>query len=508
MELQAKTEVEERATQFRQHHKPSHGQFNLVLSGLMEAAQLQVSSVETSHDPIQGRSESAELEEQSEDATEVEERETDDADAVSISTPQQLVQVTQTVEVVVATSTKTPNIEELGKADMPEVLQNKVSEDTMQLEPAEQMADSAPATDELPIVPSERPVAIDIESTPEESSGPVTVKSVEKDESTALANRLIRETKLAGNTGAVTENTPDDAPKAVSAEGVESGTPENKQPAKGKSSTISNSNLATAAPVLETGSADVARQVERDSPEKTVVKGTEEAEVSSSTPPLPAQESQLGSLVPISALAGAAATISSPTANQPPQLSVQGSQAIAKAQASDQSAPIKEVSATEESKIETKRGKATPKLKSARNVNSRQIEIIRQVAKSIALRGASRSTDVRLALSPPNLGTVRLKISMNDGVLSGSIVTESQSIRHLLQQQVPELREALAQDGIQLGDLDVSTEEQQQPSSQQHQESARQQPTRAVAQITGSESQVETKPEIATVNDGRVQGYM
>lgn len=130
----------------------------------------------------------------------------------------------------------------------------------------------------------------------------------------------------------------------------------------------------------------------------------------------------------------------------------------------------------------------------------RQFEVIAGIARDIAIRNTNSDVEMRMALSPPNLGRVKLKLRVEEGVLSGSLVTETAATRHVLQQQLHELREALAGQGLQLGSFDVSSETQQ--GKQQRKQGN---PVNAGAEAGDAASR---DFESVTVNHGRVSGYL
>ena len=55
---------------------------------------------------------------------------------------------------------------------------------------------------------------------------------------------------------------------------------------------------------------------------------------------------------------------------------------------------------------------------------------------------------VRLKLSPPELGTMRLEITVRNGVLTARAETETSAARNMLLDNLPALRERLAQQDI------------------------------------------------------------
>ncbi|MEX0936794.1 MAG: flagellar hook-length control protein FliK [Pirellulales bacterium] len=62
---------------------------------------------------------------------------------------------------------------------------------------------------------------------------------------------------------------------------------------------------------------------------------------------------------------------------------------------------------------------------------------------------------IRLRLSPPELGSLRLEVSMKGGVLTARIEAETPATRHLLMDNLPALRDRLAEQNIKVGRLDV-----------------------------------------------------
>lgn len=65
---------------------------------------------------------------------------------------------------------------------------------------------------------------------------------------------------------------------------------------------------------------------------------------------------------------------------------------------------------------------------------------------------------VTLRLNPPELGLVRIQMEVQDGVVSAKFTTEHESVRHLLNQQMGQLREALQRQGLSIDRLDVQTQ--------------------------------------------------
>ncbi|MEO1498041.1 MAG: flagellar hook-length control protein FliK [Planctomycetota bacterium] len=62
---------------------------------------------------------------------------------------------------------------------------------------------------------------------------------------------------------------------------------------------------------------------------------------------------------------------------------------------------------------------------------------------------------IEIRLSPPELGTVQLKIELSEGVLTASLETETQAARNALLDNLPALRERLAEQEIRVEKFDV-----------------------------------------------------
>ncbi len=74
-----------------------------------------------------------------------------------------------------------------------------------------------------------------------------------------------------------------------------------------------------------------------------------------------------------------------------------------------------------------------------------------------AIRSAqNRDGQIQLRLSPPELGTLRINIVMNEGVLTAHLETETAAARVVLLDNLPALRERLAEQEIRIEKFDVN----------------------------------------------------
>jgi len=79
---------------------------------------------------------------------------------------------------------------------------------------------------------------------------------------------------------------------------------------------------------------------------------------------------------------------------------------------------------------------------------------ISRVAKAF-LAAQQRDGEVRLRLSPPELGSLRLQVSVQDGVMVARMETETEAARSSLVNNLPTLRERLAEQGIRVERFDI-----------------------------------------------------
>ncbi len=77
-----------------------------------------------------------------------------------------------------------------------------------------------------------------------------------------------------------------------------------------------------------------------------------------------------------------------------------------------------------------------------------------RVAKAVQT-AQERGGLVQLRLSPPELGSLRLELSMQNGVMTAAVETETPAARQILLDHLPALRERLAEQNIRIERFDV-----------------------------------------------------
>jgi len=91
---------------------------------------------------------------------------------------------------------------------------------------------------------------------------------------------------------------------------------------------------------------------------------------------------------------------------------------------------------------------------------------VQRVARAFEAVG-NRGGEVRLRLSPPELGSLRVEVTVENGVLSARLEAESNTARSLLLDNLPALRERLAEQQIRVGQFDVDVMDHPQDGSPQ-----------------------------------------
>jgi flagellar hook-length control protein FliK len=99
--------------------------------------------------------------------------------------------------------------------------------------------------------------------------------------------------------------------------------------------------------------------------------------------------------------------------------------------------------------------------------------LLSRVAKAFSA-AQEREGEVRLRLSPPELGSLRLEVRVQDGALVAQVHTETDSARTALMDNLPALRDRLAEQGVRIERFDVDLM-QRQPGGSPDQPGGRQQ---------------------------------
>jgi len=88
-----------------------------------------------------------------------------------------------------------------------------------------------------------------------------------------------------------------------------------------------------------------------------------------------------------------------------------------------------------------------------------RVRFVQRVAKAFQNVGEAGG-EIRLRLSPPELGALRLELRLQEGVMTASLETETAAAKNVLLENLPALRERLAEQNIKVERFDVEVRDQ------------------------------------------------
>ena len=101
-----------------------------------------------------------------------------------------------------------------------------------------------------------------------------------------------------------------------------------------------------------------------------------------------------------------------------------------------------------------------------------RVDFVERIMRAAKLARSQGGTRMRIVLNPPNLGSLRVNLVVRNHVLHGTILAESLAARDLILNHLPQLKESLQQQGVQVGEFEVNVEQGKEQASQQFQSDA------------------------------------
>jgi len=99
------------------------------------------------------------------------------------------------------------------------------------------------------------------------------------------------------------------------------------------------------------------------------------------------------------------------------------------------------------------------------------VEIVMpQVVRGLATLVRDGLSEMRIALDPPDLGEIEMRVRTMDGAVRTQLMVQQPEVKHLLEQQLNRLREALEEQGLELAGLDVDLARDQSSDNEETQE--------------------------------------
>ncbi len=123
--------------------------------------------------------------------------------------------------------------------------------------------------------------------------------------------------------------------------------------------------------------------------------------------------------------------------------------------------------------------------------------VVQQIVGQVVLHKAGDTSTLTVHLNPPELGTIKLNVTSESGVLTTEIQSQNASVRNLLEVHIPALRDALSNAGIEVSTFNVSAGSdfgQLSQGRQQTWQPAQPHPALSFAQGSQDQSNSETAP--------------
>ena len=117
---------------------------------------------------------------------------------------------------------------------------------------------------------------------------------------------------------------------------------------------------------------------------------------------------------------------------------------------------IKSLALEQDARVQTQNAEKMPVTFNKLDVPPHHPQWNDQVAKRISIMANESVQSARIQLDPPELGSLEIKVKVQQDQVSVTFGSNNQQVRDALEAQAPRLRESLEQQGINLADVNVS----------------------------------------------------
>ena len=90
---------------------------------------------------------------------------------------------------------------------------------------------------------------------------------------------------------------------------------------------------------------------------------------------------------------------------------------------------------------------------------ARTRQIIDQIAEHVRVNQSDKSTGIEMMLNPANLGSIKLQLESENGVIRGQLTASDEAVRAALESQLAQLRDALVEQGMKVDAIEVTVAE-------------------------------------------------
>ncbi len=95
-----------------------------------------------------------------------------------------------------------------------------------------------------------------------------------------------------------------------------------------------------------------------------------------------------------------------------------------------------------------------PKTQVLKNINTS--DVVAQIMEKIKVSIKPEVSEVKILLRPEQLGEVSLKIATQNGIVTAQFIAESQKVKEIIEDNFNQLRDMLAEQGVNVGELEVN----------------------------------------------------
>ncbi|NLP45783.1 MAG: flagellar hook-length control protein FliK, partial [Epulopiscium sp.] len=163
--------------------------------------------------------------------------------------------------------------------------------------------------------------------------------------------------------------------------------------------------------------------------------------------------------------------------------------------------------------IDTRENQQVQEFDIAKVVSSEQRvetdKLIQQITTHIKIHMKPDVSEMSLRLKPEYLGNVALKLVSDKGIVTAQILVENQQVKEMVESQLYQVRQTLANQGISVEEMQVSLQQENSQHSAQQQQMKQQKSRKRIQQIIDKNIKTDlSEEEILIVEKEINQGYI
>lgn len=163
--------------------------------------------------------------------------------------------------------------------------------------------------------------------------------------------------------------------------------------------------------------------------------------------------------------------------------------------------------------IDTRENQQVQEFDIAKVVSSEQRvetdKLIQQITTHIKIHMKPDVSEMSLRLKPEYLGNVALKLVSDKGIVTAQILVENQQVKEMVESQLYQVRQTLANQGISVEEMQVSLQQENSQHSAQQQQMKQQKSRKRIQQIIDKNIKTDLSEEEILISEKEInQGYI